>query len=170
MTDESWENFVKDVKRIRTNRYVEDILPKEVEIDKNKEFTVTFDVLKNGKCVQKDDYSQMDGMLAKQFKREVFKIENVLDLHGVTEKIAFDKVCNFVKASYFAKKRCILIITGKGLDDTLFSEKGVLRKAVPNWLSNSEISPLILAYKNPSEKLGGKGALYILLRKNNKAK
>ena len=62
----------------------------------------------------------------------------------------------------------MLIVTGKGLDDTLFSERGVLRKSVPNWLSNSEVSPLILGYRNPSETLGGAGALYILLRKKRK--
>jgi DNA-nicking Smr family endonuclease len=58
-----------------------------------------------------------------------------------------------------------MIITGKGVDDEVFSTRGVLRKSVPNWLTHSEISPLILAYKNPSEALGGAGALYILLRK-----
>lgn len=166
MTDELWENEVKGVKRIKTNRYVEEIIQKEIEIDKNKETTVTFDVLKKGGSVRKGDVSQMDGNLAKHFKREDFRVEDTLDLHGVTEKVAFDRVCNFIKLAYASKKRCILIITGKGIDDTLFSEKGVLRKAMPNWLSNSEISSLILAYKNPSEKLGGKGALYILLRKN----
>ena len=100
----------------------------------------------------------------------MFKIESVLDLHGTTEKNAFDKVCDFIKESFNAQKRCVLIITGKGLDDAIFSEKGVLRKSVPNWLSNSEISSLILAFKNPSEALGGVGALYILLRKNGKNK
>lgn len=167
MTDDSWEEAVKGVKRIKTNIHVEDILPKEVEIRADKEVTVGFDLLKNSSNVEKDDFSHMDGSLAKRFKRETFDVEAILDLHGVTEKLAFDNVCNFIKSAYFSGKRCVLIITGKGLDETLFPEKGVLRKAVPNWLTNSEISSLILAYKNPSERLGGAGALYILLRKNN---
>ena len=73
--------------------------------------------------------------------------------------------CDFIKAAYNSGKRCVLIVTGKGIDDTLFSTKGVLRKSVPNWLSHSEISPLILGFKNPAEAKGGAGALYILLRK-----
>ncbi|MBP5698394.1 MAG: Smr/MutS family protein [Alphaproteobacteria bacterium] len=164
--DLNWEETVKGVKRLKTNRHVEEIKPKEINIRKDKVTTVSFDLLKNGKSVKKDDLTQMDGHLAKRFKREEFKVEAVLDLHGTTEKAAFERVCDFVKQAYQSKKRCILIVTGKGLDETLFSERGVLRKSVPNWLSNSEINSLILAYKNPTEALGGAGALYILLRKN----
>ena len=167
MTDtQEWESAVKGVRRLKTNRHVEEIKPKEVKIRKDKVTTVVFDILKKGKSVQKDDFSQMDGSLAKRFKREEFKVEATLDLHGITEKDAFERVCDFIKSAYAQKKRCVLIITGKGLDDTLFSERGVLRKSVPSWLSGSEVSSLILAYKNPSEAMGGTGALYILLRKN----
>ena len=167
MTDtQEWESAVKGVKRLKTNLHVEEIKPKDVKIRKDKVTTVAFDILKKGKSVQKDDFSQMDGSLAKRFKREEFKVEATLDLHGITEKDAFERVCDFIKSAYAQKKRCVLIITGKGLDDTLFSERGVLRKSVPTWLSGAEVSSLILAYKNPSEALGGNGALYILLRKN----
>ena len=170
MTDEDvWAETVKGVKRIQTNLHVEKIEPpKEIEFRQNKEVTVTFEVLKSGKSVGIDDISQMDGTLAKRFKREEFKIEAVLDLHGTTEKDAFGRVCDFIKGAYEARKRCVLIITGKGIDDTLFSGKGVLRKSVPGWLSHSEISPLILAFKHPSEAKGGAGALYIMLRKRDK--
>ena len=162
--DDEWK---AGVKRLKTNQYVEDIVAKEIFIRQDKVQTVAFDVLKKGKSVEKDDFSHMDGSLAKRFKREEFSPEATLDLHGVTEKDAFERVCDFVKSAYSQKKRCILIITGKGHeDDTLFSEHGILRKSVPNWLTNSEISSLILAYKNPSPALGGSGALYILLRKN----
>lgn len=168
MTDADWEDAVKDVKKLKTNLYVEEIKPKDVFVNPNKIQTVTFEQLKRGKSIAKDDFSQMDGALAKKFKREELKIEAVLDLHGSTEKKAFDCVSNFIRQAYGTRKRCVLIITGKGLDDSLFSEKGILRKSVPSWLTNSEISSLILAFKNPSEVLGGKGALYILLRKNKK--
>lgn len=167
MTDSSWEDAVKGVKKIKTNIHVDEILPKEVEFRQDKEVTIGFDLLKNSSNIEKDDFSHMDGSLAKRFKREAFPVEGILDLHGITEKSAFDRVCDFIKSSYFSSKRCVLIITGKGLDENLFPEKGVLRKSVPNWLTNSEISSLILGYKNPSERLGGAGALYILLRKNN---
>ena len=166
--DETWEDVVKGVRRIKTNRHIEEIVPKEIELRRDRVTTVTFDVLKSGRNVIKDDFSQMDGCLAKRFKREEYKVQATLDLHGDTEKAAFDFVCDFIKQSYDANKRCILIVTGKGWSDVPFSGKGILRKAVPEWLSNSEISPLILAFKNPSEKMGGAGALYILLRKKQR--
>ena len=168
MTDDSyetWDDVIKGIKPLKTNRFVDDVKAKEVSIRQDKVTTVTFDTLKKYRCVEKDDFSQMDGSLAKKFKREDFRIEAVLDLHGMTEKSAFDAVCDFIKSAYNQGKRCVLIVTGKGFDDTLFSEKGVLRKSVPNWLSHSEISPLILGFKNPAEAKGGAGALYILLRK-----
>ena len=56
MTDESWDEAVKGVKKIKTNRHVEEIKPKEVIIRKDKVKTVTFDVLKNGHNVKKDDF------------------------------------------------------------------------------------------------------------------
>jgi len=164
--DESWKEAVKGVKRLRTNKYTDEIKPKEIEFRPNKVTTVTFEILRGGKSVKKDDFSQMDGGLAKRFKREEFKVEATLDLHGVTEKAAFERVCDFIKSAYQQRKRCVLIVTGKGLDEEIFSSKGVLRKSVPGWLSYSEISPLILAFKNPSEAKGGIGALYILLRKS----
>lgn len=166
-SDESWNEAVKGVKRLHVNRHIEEIKPKEVEFRRDKVMSVPFDVLKMGKSVQQDDFSQMDGCLAKRFKREEFKVEAVLDLHGVTEKDAFERVCGFIKSAFAMKKRCVLIVTGKGNDEAVFSERGVLRKAVPGWLSCSEISPLVLAYKNPSEAMGGKGALYIMLRKKS---
>ena len=164
--DNSWDEVVKGVKPLKNkNIHIDEIKAKEVVIRKDKEVSLPFDVLKKGKGVKKDDLSQMDGGLQKRFKREEFEVEATLDLHGVVEKVAFDKVCNFVKSAYNSGKRCILIITGKGINDELFGERGVLRKSVPLWLSGDEIGSLILGYRNPSEKLGGKGALYILLRK-----
>lgn len=167
--DDVWNEAVKGVKRLKTNRHTEEIKPKETVIRQDKEITASFDVLKSGGGVEKDDFSQMDGILAKRFKREAFKPEAVLDLHGVTEKEAFEQVRTFILTAYHSCKRCVIIVTGKGYDDELFSTRGVLRKSVPNWLSHSEISPFILAFKNPAEARGGAGALYILLRKNSAA-
>ena len=39
----------------------------------------SFDLLKNGFNVEKDDFSHMDGSLAKRFKRETFDVEAILD-------------------------------------------------------------------------------------------
>ncbi|MCM1322572.1 MAG: Smr/MutS family protein [Acetobacter sp.] len=166
--EEVWQEAVKGVQRLKTNRHIDEIVPREIVLRRDKVTTVTFDVLKSGRSVAKDDFSQMDGGLARRFKREEFKVEATLDLHGVTEKAAYGAVCDFIKSAFNTSRRCVMIVTGKGWDDTPFSGKGVLRKSVPEWLSHSEISPLILGFKNPSEAMGGAGALYILLRKKQK--
>ena len=166
--DKAWGEAVKGVKKIKVNRHIDEIKPKEFKPRKDKVTSVTFDMLKKGKSVAKDDFTQMDGSLARRFKREEFKVSATLDLHGVTEKEAFERVSEFVKQAYNDEKRCVLIVTGKGINSDIFSSKGILKKSVPMWLENSEISSLILAYKNPSEALGGSGALYILLRKKAK--
>lgn len=168
MVDDSWNEVIKDVVPIRHNKFTDEITQKEISLNNKKDKSVAFSCLSRGKPVKKDDFTQMDGSLAKRFKREEFRVEATLDLHGITEKDAHRRVIDFVLSCYNNGFRCVLIITGKGINDEPFSEKGVLRKSVPMWLSSDDIGSLILAYKNPSEALGGAGALYILLRKKIK--
>ena len=40
------------------------------------------------------------------------------------------------------------------------------KKQVPQWLDMPQNRAMILTYKHPSERLGGSGALYILLKRN----
>lgn len=112
--------------------------------------------------------SDIDYQTMRKFKREEFGVDGTLDLHGFTEEKAYTAVYNFITSSYLSKKRCVLIITGKGLshpDEDIFAPKGVLKDRVPQWLQIEELKQLILSYIHPSEKLGGSGALYILLRR-----
>jgi hypothetical protein len=77
-------------------------------------------------------------------------------------------VRRFMIRSYLASKRCVIIVTGKGSphqDEDVFAPRGVLKDRVPQWLATDELRQLILTYIHPSERLGGQGALYILLRR-----
>lgn len=115
------------------------------------------------------DLTNMDGKTASRVKRCEYKVEAVLDLHGKTEKMAYDAVFNFIQQSYLQNKRCVLIITGKGLvstpDKDILSEKGKLKERTPIWLNSEQLRPLILGFIHPIERLGGSGALYVILRK-----
>ncbi len=109
----------------------------------------------------------IDRRTAEKFKRGEFAIERRLDLHGMTEKEAFAAVDEFVRKAYMQKCRCLLIVTGKGLnreDDAWYEKKGILKDCVPNWLNGPELRPLILSicYAQPED--GGTGAIYVLLR------
>lgn len=111
----------------------------------------------------------IDANTARRFKRGEFKTEAELDLHGYTENKAFDAVVSFVKRSYLKGRRCIAIITGKGLhqndEDGTFAGRGVLKERVPQWLNQPDIRPLILAVHHPEHRQGGSGVIRILLRR-----
>ena len=92
------------------------------------------------------------------------EIEGTLDLHGHTRDSGHRALEGFINAAWHSDKRCVLVITGKGLN-IQSGEIGVLRQSVPNWLNDVSLKPKILAYSYATPKDGGKGALYVLLRK-----
>lgn len=111
----------------------------------------------------------IDRRTAEKFKRGEFKIERTLDLHGLTEKEAFVAVDDFIRHAYMQGLRCVLIVTGKGInheDAVWYEKKGILKDCVPNWLNNPELRPLILGISYAKQEDGGTGALYVLLRRN----
>ncbi len=161
-----WEETVKDVNRLPKSG-ITDSKPKQKKVNIKKDTTLLINPLKRE--LKLGTSSDIDRNTMRRFKREEFAVEAVLDLHGFTEKRAYEAVKNFIISSYMSAKRCVIIITGKGsfhVDEDIFATKGVLKTSVPQWLNNPELSGLILSYIHPSEKLGGSGALYILLRRN----
>ena len=91
-------------------------------------------------------------------------IEATLDLHGHNRATAHRALDAFIDAAYASGKRCVLVVTGKGLRiDT--GEIGVLRQAVPDWLNGARLRPRILAFAHAIPRDGGQGALYVLLKR-----
>lgn len=164
----AWEEELKTVRRLPQPEepplppvYIDEISP-----------TVSYKNIPNIyqlSYLREGDLSGMDGQTARRMKRCDYKIEATLDLHGKTESMAYELVFNFIKKAYLNNKRCVLIITGKGLnqsdDNDIFSEKGKLKERTPVWLNSEQLRPLILGFIHPIQSLGGTGALYILLRK-----
>jgi len=170
-----WLDTVKNVKEYNS----ENIIIKKnnsIKIINNDEF-ITYIPQKEFNTYSKyiDDISGgIDSSTIRKFKQENFKTETVLDLHGCTEDEAFTKVDCFIQQCYNIGKRCVIIITGKGKtireNDDIFTNKGILKRMVPQWLDMPRLRAMILVYKHTSEKLGGSGALYILLKKNKNIK
>src|SRR5260370_36203504 len=81
----------------------------------------------------------LDKASAERLKRGQYPIEARIDLHGMTQDDAHGALGDFIAASARAGRRCVLVITGKGLrrlgDDRAASEIGVLRGAGPRWLN-----------------------------------
>jgi DNA-nicking Smr family endonuclease len=77
----------------------------------------------------------------------------------------------FLKWAVSKDYRHVLVITGKGgaheAAESFYAEeaRGVLRQAVPHWLSHGDLAPLIVSFAEAPRRLGGEGALYVRLRK-----
>lgn len=110
----------------------------------------------------------LDKASAGRLKRGKLPIEARLDLHGMTQDEAHRRLDRFIAAATRDGLRCVLVITGKGqrsLADRDADTGGILRAAVPRWLNEAALRPLILAFTHAQQRDGGAGALYILLRR-----
>jgi len=165
-----WQETVKGVRRNKTATSVcSSAIKIKIEIKPHADYAVKQEFSAYSKSLDSFDNGGIDNTTLRKFKREEFKIEAVLDLHGLTEDEAFAKVDDFIAKSYALGRRCVIIITGKGglhNEDDIFAPRGVLKQRTPQWLDMPRLRALILIYKHPSEHLGGNGALYILLRRN----
>jgi len=60
----------------------------------------------------------------------------------------------------------VLVITGKGRAIGADSERGVLRRQVPQWLSLPEFRSLVVGFEEAHIGHGGEGALYVRIRRS----
>lgn len=109
-----------------------------------------------------DRSSGIDRRTAQRLQRGLRRIEARLDLHGMTQREAHRALGEFVRASGAAGRRCLLIVTGRGIGA---EGPGVLKTAVPRWLDEGELRRQILAVAQAQPRDGGAGALYVLLRR-----
>lgn len=89
-------------------------------------------------------------------------IEGKVDLHGMTQSEAHALLLSFLHRAYAGGRRHVLVVTGKG--SSLGSE-GVLRRAVPAWLSTPPFRALVSGHEPAARHHGGAGALYVRLRR-----
>ena len=105
----------------------------------------------------------MDKRTAVRLRRDQIDIDGRIDLHGMTQEEAYGNLSEFIKYSAGAGRRCLLVITGKGIGKGGLG--GVLRAQLPRWLNTQELRPLILAFAPAQPRDGGGGAFYVYLRK-----
>ena len=104
----------------------------------------------------------IDRRTATRLKQGRLPIEGRLDLHGMIRDTAFQAVQGFVQSSALDGKRCVILVTGKGLGQR---GGGVLRNEVPQWLNLPANRKYIISFTYAQPKDGGTGALYIYLRR-----
>jgi DNA-nicking Smr family endonuclease len=108
------------------------------------------------------DIAGLDRRTGQRFKRGQLPVEARLDLHGLTQAQAHRELHGFLSRQYMAGKRCVIVVTGKGVGK---DGGGVLRAAVPHWLNDSPNREKVLAFEYARQKDGGAGALYVLMKR-----
>ena len=108
--------------------------------------------------------------LLRKISRGQNEIDAVLDLHGMRQDEAHERLRRFLQQSQFNQARLVLVVTGKGNSPskTLDGEghgKGVLRRLVPDWLRMPDLRPVVMGFEQAAPHQGGSGALYVRLRK-----
>jgi DNA-nicking Smr family endonuclease len=93
------------------------------------------------------------------------EIDARLDLHGMTQTRAHRALFGFLQRAHHDGLTFVLIITGKGKMGSE-SERGVLRRQVPQWLSLPEFRSMVVGFEEAHIGHGGEGALYVRVRRS----
>jgi DNA-nicking Smr family endonuclease len=95
----------------------------------------------------------------RRLRRGLYPTEDELDLHGLHQTAARDRLADFITHSRDAGRRCVRIIHGKGYRSG--ARGPVLKTAVNLWLRR-HID--VMAFVSARAIDGGTGAVYVLLR------
>jgi DNA-nicking Smr family endonuclease len=109
-----------------------------------------------------------DRRLRQRVARGREPIDARLDLHGMTQSEAHAALLCFLRRAQANDVRLALVVTGKGAGNTARetpSERGVLRRNVPMWLSLPEFRRFVVSFEVADPSHGGQGALYLRMRR-----
>jgi DNA-nicking Smr family endonuclease len=95
----------------------------------------------------------------RRLRRGLIPIEDELDLHGLTQTAARDRLADFLQNTRSAGIRCVRIIHGKGYRSG--ARGPILKIAVDLWLRRHFD---VMAFTSARPIDGGTGAVYVLLR------
>lgn len=98
-----------------------------------------------------------------KLRRGRYEPEATLDLHRYTVEEARSELWDFLQECRHCQLRAVMVLHGKG---DRSPRAGVLKSFVAHWLRDI---PDVLAYHSAQPYHGGAGALYIMLKKSDKA-
>ncbi|MGB8397238.1 Smr/MutS family protein, partial [Bradyrhizobium sp.] len=93
-------------------------------------------------------------------------IDARIDLHGMTQTRAHRALFGFLQRAHGDGLTFVLVITGKGKAGGAESERGILRRQVPQWLGLPEFRSLVVGFEEAHIGHGGEGALYVRVRRS----
>jgi len=118
-------------------------------------------------------HAPFDPRIGKRIARGRNAIDARLDLHGLRQQDAYVVLRRFLARCQADGLRHVLVITGKGgkpdedgiRDFWQGEQRGVLRRLVPQWLSEPSLRLHVVSFTESALKHGGSGALYVTIRK-----
>jgi len=156
-----WKAYTNDIAPMRGKKsrkavtVPEKILPKKTAVRTASALPIVPPV-----AIPEKQAPQLDARTDQRLRRGQVPIDGKLDLHGMIQAEAHERLNDFIKRAYAKKKRCLLIITGKGKKG-----EGVLRQKLPQWLSVPPIKDVILKIYPAAAEHGGTGAWYVYLKR-----
>lgn len=96
----------------------------------------------------------------RRISRERDPIEARIDLHGMTQFEAEDRLKAFIRSCFAQGMRAVLVVTGKG-----YSGDGIIRRRAPEWLAARELREMVAGVSSAARRHGGEGALYVALKR-----
>ena len=144
---ELWENYKLNLNELRININPNDFV----------------NIVKKGNIKNTSNQGNTFNRFVKLLEKGKIEPDGVIDLHGLNLNNAKKNLDRYLFNAYNNYKRNILIITGIGLNKT-----GLLKKEVPIWLKENDISKLIINCQIAPNSFGGEGALIVRIRKKYK--
>lgn len=139
------------------NRHVIQVVPPSREQKKR-----TVGIEKGERSAQTEKRHIFDRVVYRKITKGHYPIEAQLDLHGFVQEEAYFFLKQFLKSSQKSGLRYVLVITGKGQSH---GSRGILCQFVPYWLSTPVFKHYVHAFEQASHRHGGRGALYVQLRR-----
>ena len=102
----------------------------------------------------------IDLKTTRKLSKGKISLQGRLDLHGFTQHEAHRLLDDYIENAYYASKKMVLVITGKG-----DMGRGVLRENVPKWLTEAPLSQYVSGFGQSAAQHGGVGALYVRIRR-----
>ena len=144
---ELWENYKLNLNELRININPNDLV----------------NIVKKGNIRNSSIQGNTFNRFIKLLEKGKIEPDGVIDLHGLNLNNAKKNLNRYLFNAYNNYKRNILIITGIGLNKT-----GLLKKEVPIWLMENEISKLIINCRIAPNSFGGEGALIVRIKNKYK--
>jgi DNA-nicking Smr family endonuclease len=96
----------------------------------------------------------------RRISRERDPIEARIDLHGLDQFTAEDRLKAFLFRAQDLGVRAVLVITGKGTRGD-----GIIRRRAPEWLADPALRHVVAGVSAAHRRHGGEGALYVAIKR-----